>query len=388
MLKLLKGGPSNGNQDPKSLSLSTAATTEKSTAVRAAPTNATNKQTPAHSPAHPFDEPTPAEPAVPLSNSQQQQRSPFVEDDFDEEEEDESDDDSSDEESDEYEAEPDLGTDLQKDLKSKEERARALWKMDVAALVGLLQRCAVARAVGEPMPDEQVGLLLKNELRHQLRLPKRLSQTLQPEHIDLSSVLPLFNQLTPIPYDPLDQHARSCESSRSLKGKEKVYSEAQRREEEEEENENKEEEDTNSSRGKTKRDSSRHGMHDEETTFERLIPGTILDTRRYTGKFSQRVRHNDIDHILVKRKVPGKEVLLTKGRITIVEEDVNTFSDHYGKRIQLTINLAKLRNKQLRKQSGKSESNDSSVHENSLHASGNSLNASSDSVKEKNSVRT
>lgn len=105
--------------------------------------------------------------------------------------------------------------------------------------------------------------------------------------------------------------------------------------------------------------------------YEPLIPGTILDTRRYAGKFSQRVRFNDIDHILMKKFIPGthriievdlgagavrlillaaqhcfltlgKSVSLTKGRISIVWEGVNTFSDHYGKRLTLNFNVGKL----------------------------------------------
>jgi hypothetical protein len=46
---------------------------------------------------------------------------------------------------------------------------------------------------------------------------------------------------------------------------------------------------------------------------------------------------------------PGKNVSVTKGRISIVWEGVNTFSDHYGKRLTLKLNVAKLiakRNKQ------------------------------------------
>jgi len=40
--------------------------------------------------------------------------------------------------------------------------------------------------------------------------------------------------------------------------------------------------------------------------YEPLIPGTILDTRKYAGRFSERVRFNDIDHVLMKKFVPGK----------------------------------------------------------------------------------
>lgn len=149
--------------------------------------------------------------------------------------------------------------------------------------------------------------------------------------------------------------------------------------------------------------------------YEPLIPGTILDTRKYAGKFSQRVRFNDIDHVLMKKYMPGtttprpsllpvlcffffflrhrghapdltplatctmgvlycscarteifqyflwstgRSVSVTKGRISIVWEGVNTFSDHYGKRLTLKLNVAQLvakRNKQAdRKRKGSS----------------------------------
>lgn len=42
---------------------------------------------------------------------------------------------------------------------------------------------------------------------------------------------------------------------------------------------------------------------------------------------------------------------MTKGRISIVWEGVNTFSDHYGKRLTLKLNVAQLVAKQRNKQS-------------------------------------
>lgn len=247
-----------------------------------------------------------------------------------------------------------------------------VWKMDIATLLKVLQvwaerraqaATAKAEAASNADAEEQLGNVIKAELVRQLRVRKRVF--VAEDEVNVRGIVPLAMQLRLVPRVQDESRPAAQAHGDSSKGKEKA----------------------DGGDTKDRRDSSRRepggggggggdpvakdlemapvsrkradtGTGIWAGAYEPLIPGTILDTRKYAGKFSQRVRFNDIDHVLMKKYMPGRSVSVTKGRISIVWEGVNTFSDHYGKRLTLKLNVAQLvakRNKQAdRKRKGSS----------------------------------
>ncbi len=70
---------------------------------------------------------------------------------------------------------------------------------------------------------------------------------------------------------------------------------------------------------------------------ERLVPGSAVDMKKFKTRFAQKVKLNDIDHILMPRTVNGREPLVSDVRISYVIDSPMKFSDHFGKRAALEI---------------------------------------------------
>ena len=94
--------------------------------------------------------------------------------------------------------------------------------------------------------------------------------------------------------------------------------------------------------GESSTTTSKEVKGEKKGRYERLLPGTSINTKVLPrGRFPSKIDHDDLDHILLQKKMRthGGEIVegLIEDATFLVVQASRTFSDHLGKRANLKL---------------------------------------------------